>query len=90
MKFDSSSRVPHKFDVYECRVFRSRINKDRTNNEPNNISKHILEVVFVGYVARRWEIEGKRGILKVENFNSCELEKASYDLLKRHLSPIGG
>ena len=57
MKFDSSSRVPHKFDVYECQVFGSRINKDCTINEPNNISKHILEVVFVGYVARRWEIE---------------------------------
>ena len=42
--------------------FGSRINKDRTNNEPNNISKHILEVVFVGYVARRWEIAGNRGI----------------------------
>ena len=74
MKFYSFSRVPHKFDVYKCRVFGSRIKKDSTNNEQNNISKHILEVVFVGYVARRWEIEGNRGIWKVENFKSWELD----------------
>ena len=72
MKFESSSRVPHKFDVYECRVFGSRIHKDRTYNEPNNISKHILEVVFVGYVARRREIEEfeKLRTLRVENLKS--------------------